>query len=106
MKYALFAGVLLGLAACAKMPEDIPAARLETSLDHLSCGEARRQLSDERANLAGLSKEQTKIANADKVSSLLVFVPISALSGQDMEASVAAAKGRLAALEARVQRCA
>ena len=106
MKYALFTGVLLGLAACAKMPEDIPAARLDTSLDHLSCGEARRQLSDERAKLATLSKAQTRIAHADKVSSLLVFVPISALSGQDMEASVAAAKGRLAALDARVKRCA
>ncbi len=87
------------------MPDDIPAAKLDTGFDQLSCRDARIQLETERSSLAALSAEQTKIANTDKITSAVLFVPVSVLSGQDRETDVATAKGRIDALETRLGRC-
>lgn len=97
---------LLAVAACAKLPEDIASTKPEAGYDRLSCRDARTHLLEERDNLAALSTEQTKIANTDKITSALLFVPVSALSGQDLEDEIAASKGRVEALEARLAGCA
>ena len=92
--------VVAAFAGCAKRPEDIGAIEMGPSqYQGLSC----RQLSVEetkiRADLASLSAEQNSAATGDAWGVFLLGLPISSMSGNDKEALIGVAKGRLDAID-------
>ena len=98
MTYGRF-GVLFGLAflaACAKNPDEIPAADVEpTTYAQKSC----RGLTQERVMLSvdveNLTAKQKSAASADALGVLFTRLPIASLAGNDHEAQLAVAKGPL-----------
>ena len=73
-------------AACAQSPESIQPAYVTGTYD---CAESR-------ANVARLSSQQQSAVTGDFVGVLLIGLPISSMSGSDVEAELAIAKGQLA----------
>ncbi|MDE0522585.1 MAG: hypothetical protein OXH79_11575 [Boseongicola sp.] len=88
------------LTACAKRPESIPAAKTETeAYERASCDSLRVRRAEIEADLNALAAAQRGAANADAVGVLLLALPISSMAGNDREAQVAIAKGRLDAIK-------
>ena len=89
------------LSACATRPENIAAVPMDTaSYERMSC----RQLSAEEtkitSELNALSADQNRAADSDALGVFLLGVPWSSMSGNDKEALIAVAKGRIDAINA------
>jgi hypothetical protein len=59
----------------------------------------------EQQTLASLSAAQQSAVTGDAVGVFLIGVPMSSLSGGDKEGAIAASKGKILALEARLVTC-
>jgi hypothetical protein len=73
--------------------------------DNVSCSKARTLLEQERQTLVALSAAQEAAVSGDAVGVFLIGVPVSSLSGKDKEGAIGASKGKILALEARLQSC-
>lgn len=105
MKQMVVPSLILALASCAKIPAEIPPSPALGDYSRLSCSAAKAKLQTENNQLTALSAAQTKTANADKVSVMLVFAPVSALTGRDQADEIAKSKGRIVALQSRIAQC-
>jgi hypothetical protein len=97
--------VTLAISACAKSPDAIVPVSMVGAYDDVSCKKASTMITQERSTLATLSSQQESAVTGDAVGVLLIGVPMSSVSGQDVEGSIAASKGKILALEARLQSC-
>lgn len=96
---------VVGLSACAQSPDAIAPVSMIGAYDNVSCSKARALLTQEQNTLASLSAAQKKAVSGDAVGVFLIGVPVSSLSGDDKEGAIAASKGKVLALEARLQSC-
>lgn len=96
----------LALAACAPAPDAIaPVAMPSGMFDHLSCQQAAAERDRLGQRLAALESRQRSAAAGDAVGVLLIGLPVSSLTGSDAQGLIAAEKGKLAVLDARLGRC-
>jgi opacity protein-like surface antigen len=107
MKSALLISVLaIGLAACAKSPDAIaPVAMPDGSYERFSCPQLAAERTAVAAQLAALEADQRSAVAGDAVGVFLVGVPFSSVSGGDKAGLIAVEKGKMIALDARLQRC-
>lgn len=95
LKLAFFAGVLLlVVAGCAKSPDSIQASYIsEVGYLSWSC----KQLGDETQRLAGAlataSAQQERARSADIAGVILIGLPVSSLSGDNIAPEIARLKG-------------
>ena len=94
---------LVALVACAKAPEKIAAVEVGSdSYARYSC----KQLQSEKLNisqdLAKLSAKQKDAASGDALGVFLLGLPISSMSGNDQEATIAIAKGKVQAIDRQI----
>lgn len=101
----LMTALCLSTMACAKRPDAIAPVALGDAYSGSSCSQARADLLTEKANLEALSAAQNQAATGDAIGVFLVLVPVSTLTGSDKEGEIAASKGKILALERRLQRC-
>lgn len=80
------AGILI-ITGCAKRPEDIQPVAMSGNFD----------CQTERALLADLERQQRNARTGDTIGVLLVGIPVSSLSGSDLETQIAVAKGKVQA---------
>lgn len=107
MKFNVLLVVLpvLAMAACAKSPSAIAPVSMGDAYGAVSCQQAQAMLNAERAKLAPLESAQTGAVMGDAVGVFLVGVPVASLTGGDREGEIATSKGKIVALEARLQAC-
>lgn len=93
MNFVVFASVLLA-GACAKSPESIQASYIsEVTYQSWSCpqlGEESQRLS---AALATASTQQERARGNDVVGVILIGLPVSSLSGDNIAPEIARLKG-------------
>ncbi len=95
----------LALAACAQSAASIAPVAMGDAYRGTSCATASAMLNTERQTLATLSKAQEGAVAGDAIGVFLIGVPVSSLSGADNEGAIAASKGKVLALEARLSGC-
>lgn len=95
----------LALAACAARPDAIAPVSMGSAYAGASCAEASALRAGSAARLATLSRQQDQAATGDAIGVILIGVPVSSLAGGDVAGEIAAEKGRLNALDARLQGC-
>ena len=95
----------LALAACAKNPDSIAPVSLGNAYQSLDCETAANELRTSIANLENLSATQRAAVAGDAVAVLLIGVPTSSLVGNNKEGAIAAEKGKIEALRARLASC-
>lgn len=99
------ASVMLALAACAQPTESIAPANMGNVFQSVPCADASRMYQSERATLATLDRAQDAAVAGDALGVFLLGVPTSSLTGGDQEGQIAATKGKMLALEARLASC-
>lgn len=88
------------LAGCAKRPDSIAAIPMDTAqYRNLSCRGLAQEETKMRNELDALSAQQNSAADSDAIGVFLLGVPWSSMSGNDKEALIAVAKGRLDAID-------
>ena len=106
MKTALtLTAAALALSACAKSPDSIAPVSMGNAYAGVSCQQAADQLRAERATLAALEGKQRGAVAGDAIGVFLVGIPVSSLTGGNVEGQIAASKGKALALEARLAGC-
>lgn len=89
------------VSACAKQPENIAAVPMDTaSYERMSCRSLAAEEAKITAELNALSAAQKSAANSDALGVFLLGIPWSSMSGNDKEALIAVAKGRVDAINA------
>jgi hypothetical protein len=87
------------VSACAKQPENIAAVPMDTaSYERMSCRSLAAEEAKITAELNALSAAQKSAANSDALGVFLLGIPWSSMSGNDKEALIAVAKGRVDAI--------
>jgi hypothetical protein len=71
----------------------------------LSCFATSQMLATEQTTLAALEQRQRNAVTADAIGVFLILVPVSSLTGNDVTGEIAASKGKVLALEARLSSC-
>ena len=104
IKYAAIA-LIPFIAACAKGPDSIAPVSMGNAYAGIACQQARSDLIAERQTLDALSAKQKGAVAGDAIGVFLIGVPVSSLSGGNVAGSIAASKGKVIALEARVSAC-
>lgn len=94
-----------GLAGCAARPDAIAPVSMGNAYDGASCAEAQALRARSAETLATLSRQQDQAATGDTIGVILIGVPVSSLAGSDVSGAIAAEKGRLLALDARLAGC-
>jgi hypothetical protein len=90
----------LSLSGCARQPDQIAAAEIGPSAyDGYSCARLAAEKTEVAQALDNLSASQRAAASGDAWGVFLLGLPISSMSGNDQEAAIAIAKGRLQAIE-------
>lgn len=102
---ALAIAIPLLAAACAKSPDAIAPVSMGNAFAGISCNQASADLAAERQNLAALEDAQRGAVAGDAIGVFLIGVPMSSLSGGDKAGDIAASKGKVLALEARLRGC-
>lgn len=92
-------------AACAKSPDAIAPVSMAGAYDDMTCQRASTTLQMEQQKLASLSAAQSSAVAGDAIGVFLIGVPVSSLSGGDKAGDIAATKGKILALDARLQTC-
>lgn len=107
MKLAiLFPALALGLLACAQSPDAIaPATMPQGSFEAFSCQQLVAEGAAVSSRLAALEADQRAAVAGDAVGVFLVGVPFSSVTGGDKAGLIAVEKGKMIAVEARLQRC-
>lgn len=94
------------LAACASTPGAIaPAAMPVSAYDTVSCEHTLAMRNAEQANLSALESKQSGTAAADAIGVFFLLVPVGSLTGGDHSGEIAASKGRMQAMDARLLSC-
>lgn len=101
----IIVALTMTLAACAKGPDSIAPVSMGNSYDNLSCRHANELLSQERQTLAALESKQRSAVVGDAIGVFLIAVPVSSLTGNDVEGQLATSKGKVVALENRLLNC-
>ena len=102
---ALIAAPVFALGACAKLPDSIAPVSMAGAYDNVSCSNAQNLLTQEQSTLAVLSEQQKAAATGDAIGVFLVLIPVSTMTGSNKEGEIAASKGKVAALQARLMSC-
>lgn len=97
--------VALALSACAKGPDAIAPISMGDAYLMMPCDKAATRLSEERARYNVLASKQKGAVAGDAIGVFLIGVPMSSLTGGDVEGQVAESKGKILALEARQSAC-
>lgn len=105
MKFSIPASVILLMAACAPSPDSIEAKPVSEDYADVSCRQAANYLADQEVILEDLSEAQEKTVAADAAGVFLFGIPGGSLAGGNHEEQIALTKGRIAALEARLEGC-
>jgi type IV pilus biogenesis protein CpaD/CtpE len=97
--------VALTLSGCAKQAVQIPAIPVAGApYASFSCN----QMSSERVRLgnelSNLSAAQSSAVTGDTIGVLLIGIPVSSMSGNDLEGQIGANKGAAQALELEISR--
>lgn len=93
------------IAACAQSPSSIAPVSLGNAYAGVSCQQARADLIAERQTLAALEAKQKGAVVGDAIGVFLIGVPTSSLTGGNKAGDIAASKGKIIALEARMASC-
>lgn len=93
------------LAACAQGPDAIAPVSMAGAFADTPCAQAQHMLTVEQNNLTLLSNQQRQTATGDVIGVILLGVPTASLFGGDKAGLIAASKGKVAALQARVDGC-
>jgi len=105
MKPAATLSALCLLAACAQSPESIAPVSMGNAFAAVSCADAAALLATERQILAPLEAQQRNAVTGDAVGVFLLGLPLSSMTGGDVAGQIAAARGKVIALEARLASC-
>ena len=108
-KLSIFGALLVGaltVSACAKGPDAIAPVSMGNAFSTLSCTQAKQMLLTERQTLAALEAKQKSAVVGDAIGVLLIAVPVSSLTGNDVEGALGTSKGKVIALENRTMTCA
>ncbi|WP_439541113.1 hypothetical protein [Hyphomicrobium sp.] len=98
-KLCLFAGTALLASACAKSPESIaPAYVSEVNYQHWSCGQLGEESGRLSQALAQASTQQENARTNDTVGIILIGLPVSSLSGDNIAPEIARLKGETEAV--------
>jgi hypothetical protein len=97
--------MILAMTACAQSPDSIVPVAMGGAFDGLSCNDAAQMLANEQVTLAALEQRQRNAATGDAIGVFLLLIPISSLTGNDVTGEIAASKGKVLALGARMARC-
>lgn len=103
-KFIFFAALPL-LAACAQSPASIAPVSMGNAFAGVACHQAQADLVAERQQLAALESKQNGAVAGDAIGVFLIGVPVSSLTGGNVAGHIAASKGKVMALEARVASC-
>ena len=104
MKYLIIAAAAI-VSACAQSPASIAPASLGDAYAGLPCRQAANMRATEAKTLAALSAKQTGAMVGDAIGVLLIAVPLSSLTGGNVAGDIAASKGKINALDARLAAC-
>ncbi|GFE51747.1 hypothetical protein So717_35000 [Roseobacter cerasinus] len=105
MKKLGFLPAALLCAACAKAPDAIAPVSMGNAFAAVSCKDARTQLAEEQQTLAALEEQQRNARTGDAIGVFLILVPVSSITGNSVEGELATSKGKVVALENRLQSC-
>ncbi len=95
-KIFLATSIVLSLSACAKKPENIAAIAVAGNpYGSYSCSQLATEKLEITQQLAVVEAEQRSAATTDAWGVFLVGLPVSSMSGNDKEAAIAVAKGRV-----------
>ena len=102
----LIAAASLTLAACAQSPDSIAPVSMPGGMyDSYSCHAAHAEHTRVAASLAALESQQRAAVAGDAVGVFLIGVPMSSITGGNKAGLIAAEKGKVLALDARLKRC-
>lgn len=104
-KLALACAMAASVSACAQQPRSITAVSMAGSYDKLSCRKTSELYEQEAAKVPALVSQQKSAVAGDAIGVFLLAVPVSSLTGGDVEGEIATTKGKLIALETRLQQC-
>ena len=93
------------ISACAEQPSSIAPVPMGDVYADVPCNKARELYQKETAKVPSLIAAQKDAVAGDAVGVLLIGVPVSSLSGADLEGEIAATKGKIVALAARLEVC-
>jgi len=94
------------LSACAKRPDAIAPAPVPADMySGLSCAQASAEYQKVTAEVEAFSRKQSGAATGDAIGVFLVLVPVSTLTGSNVEGELATSKGKKLALEGRLAAC-
>lgn len=106
MKTPLITTVALSLfVGCAQQPAGISPVSMGSAFASIPCTKARQLHNTESAKVPSLVAAQKQAVTGDAIGVFLLGVPVSSLSGADLEGEIASTKGKLLALEARLAAC-
>ena len=98
-KFAALVIVVGIISGCAKQPDKIAAIPMETaSYERLSCRALATEKAKITSELESLSAAQKSAASSDALGVFLFGIPWSSMSGNDKEAAISVAKGRVDAI--------
>jgi len=93
-------------AACAKNPESIAPVLMPGGMyNHMTCDQARAERLRLGDILAALETRQRSAETGDAIGVFLIGVPVASLTGGDRAGLIAAERGKVLVLDARLQRC-
>ncbi|MBW6495126.1 MAG: hypothetical protein K0B16_11340 [Burkholderiaceae bacterium] len=99
-KNALILLSFLVVSACAKQPDQIAAIEVGgDAYSRYSCPQLRGEQLTVAQEIENLSASQRSAANGDALGVFLLGIPLSSMSGNDQEASLAIAKGKAQAIQ-------
>lgn len=101
--FALIAAA--ALSACAPSAQSVEPVSMSGAFEGISCQKARQLLVDARAEEGRLAAKQNGAAAQDAFSVLLLGLPTSAVTQNNVKGELATAKGRVLALESRAANC-
>ena len=105
MKTTLMIAAALMISACAKSPESIVPISMAGAFDGTSCAAARSMLAAESQNITVLNERQRGAVTGDTIGMIVTLVPMGTLLGNNVEGQIAATRGKIIALEARLTAC-
>lgn len=98
-KLCLIAGSIMLISACAKSPESIaPAYISEVNYQHWSCAQLGEESGRLSQALAQASTQQENARTNDTVGIILIGLPVSSLSGDNIAPEIARLKGETEAV--------
>lgn len=102
----LAAATAFALSACAPSPDSIAPISMPGGMyDRMSCQAAFAERNRLSQSLAALESRQRSAVAGDAVGVFLIGVPMSSLTGGNQAGLIAAEKGKLLALDARLAGC-